>query len=41
MDLGDRYIDFSPNPNPEIEEEWSPEGYSWYGDKLIPKKPCR
>lgn len=37
----DRYIDFRPDPNFEEEEQWSPNGYSWYGDELIANKPSR
>jgi hypothetical protein len=32
---GDRCIDFRPNSNIKEEEQWSAEGYSWYGDELI------
>ena len=32
--------DFRPDPNAAAEEElWAPEGYSWYGDYLIPHRP--
>ena len=31
----DSCLDFRPDPNAEIEEQWSPEGYSWYSDELI------
>ncbi len=24
-----------------MEEQWSPQGYSWYGDELIPDRPSR
>ena len=34
-------IDFRPDPKIEPEEQWSPEGYSWYGNELIPNKPSR
>ena len=34
----DSCIDFRADPNVEPEEQWSPEGYSWYGDELIPNK---
>ena len=37
----DECIDFRPDPNAEIEEQWSPEGYVWYGDELIPLRPSR
>ena len=30
-----RCMDFRPDPNAEIEKQWSPEGYSWYGDELV------
>lgn len=29
------------SPNAEIEKQWSPEGYSWYGDELIADRPSR
>ncbi len=39
---GDRCLDFRPAPNAEEEEEqWAPEGYTWYGGELIPNKPSR
>ncbi|WP_036487321.1 hypothetical protein [Myxosarcina sp. GI1] len=34
-----RCMDFRPNPNAEKAEQWSPEGYSWYNDELIPNRP--
>jgi rubredoxin len=37
----DRCLDFRPDSNAEIEEQWSPQGYSWYGDELISNKPSR
>ncbi len=37
----DNCIDFRPDPNIKEEEQWSPEGYSWYGDELIPNRPSR
>lgn len=33
--------DFRQDPNIEEEEQWCPEGYSWYGDELIPNKPSK
>jgi hypothetical protein len=36
----DRCLDFRPDPNIE-EQQWSPEGYSWYGDELISNRPSR
>ena len=36
-----RCIDFRPDPNAKIEEQWSPQGYSWYGDELISDRPSR
>jgi hypothetical protein len=36
--------DFQPDPETAIETEkelWSPVGYSWYGDTLIPNRLCR
>lgn len=37
----DTCIDFRQDPNFQEEEQWCPEGYSWYGDELIPNKPSR
>ena len=37
----DRCLDFRPDPNAAEEELWSPQGYSFYGDELIPNKPSR
>jgi hypothetical protein len=37
----DRCPDFRPDPKIEPEEQWSPEGYSWYGDHLITNRPSR
>ncbi len=34
-------IDFRPDPNFKEEEQWSPEGYSWYDGELIPNRPSR
>ena len=34
----DNCIDFRPDPNIELEEQWTPAGYSWYGGELIPNK---
>lgn len=31
----DKCLDFRPDPNIKTEEQWSPEGYFWYGDELI------
>lgn len=28
-------IDFRPDPNAQIEEQWSPEGYSYYDGHLV------
>lgn len=34
--------DFRPDPEAiEDKELWSPVGYSWYGDELIPDRLCR
>jgi hypothetical protein len=36
--------DFRPDPETAIESDrelWSPVGYSWYGDELIPNRLCR
>ena len=35
----DRCLDFRPNPNAQMEEQWTSEGSSWYGDELIPDRP--
>ncbi len=32
---GVRCIDFRLDPNAEIEEQWSPEGYSYYDGELV------
>ncbi len=32
-------LDFRLDPNAEIKKQWSPQGYSWYGDELIPDRP--
>jgi hypothetical protein len=37
----DRCLDFRLDSNAEIEKQWSPEGYSWYGDELIANRPSR
>jgi hypothetical protein len=37
----DRCPDFRPTPNAEEEEQWQPEGYSWYGGELIANRPSR
>ena len=37
----DRCIDFRPDPNFKEEEQWSPQGYSWYDGELIPNRPSR
>lgn len=37
----DKCMDFRPDPNAQIEEQWSPQGYSWYGDELIADRPSR
>ena len=34
-------LDFRLDSNAQIEEQWSPQGYSWYGDELIPNRPSR
>ena len=35
---GDRCLDFRPDPNAQQEDDepWAPQGYSWYGNELIP-----
>jgi hypothetical protein len=33
--------DFRPDPKAEDEELWTPEGYSWYGDRLISNRRSR
>jgi hypothetical protein len=39
----ERCPDFRPDPESVSEEKelWSPTGYSWYGDTLIPNRLCR
>ncbi|MGV2826807.1 hypothetical protein [Myxosarcina sp. GI1(2024)] len=34
-------MDFRPNSNAEVAEQWSSEGYSWYEGELIPNRPSR
>jgi predicted metalloprotease with PDZ domain len=36
-----RCLDFRLDPNTKTEDQWSPEGYSWYGDELIADRPSR
>ncbi len=36
-----RCLDFRPDKDAEIQEQWSPEGYSWYGEELIVNRPSR
>ena len=38
---GDRCLDFRLDPNFKAEEQWAPEGYSWYDGELIPNRPSR
>jgi hypothetical protein len=40
LDAG-RCPDFRPDPDVEPEVLWAPEGYSWYGEELIPNRPSR
>ena len=35
----DKCLDFRPDSNIKVQEHWSPEGYSWYGDELISDRP--
>ena len=40
----DRCLDFrldSDAKDAKVEKQWSPEGYSWYGDELISNRPSR
>ena len=37
----DKCLDFRLDPNTKIEEQWSPQDYSWYGDELIANRPSR
>ncbi|MFM7353922.1 MAG: hypothetical protein ACKO1G_13005 [Microcystis aeruginosa] len=38
----EKCLDFRPDPEAiEDKEIWSPVGYSWYGDELIPDRLCR
>jgi hypothetical protein len=42
--LTDKCPDFRPDPEADSDtdkELWLPEGYSWYGDNLIPNRLCR
>jgi hypothetical protein len=34
-------LDFRPDKDAEIKEQWTPLGYSWYGDELIADRPSR
>ena len=34
-------LDFRLDPNVKTEEQWSPQGYSWYGDELIADRQSR
>lgn len=34
-------LDFRPNPNIKEDKQWSPFGYSWYGDQLISNRTSR
>ncbi len=34
-------LDFRLDPNAEVEEQWSPEGYSWYDGELIRNRQSR
>jgi hypothetical protein len=36
---GDRCIDFRPDPNIQEEEQWQPEGASYYDGELILHRP--
>lgn len=37
----DSCIDFRPDPKIKEEEQWCVEGYSWYGDELIPNQSSK
>lgn len=37
----DSCLDFRCDPNIQEEEQWCPEGYTWYDGQLIPIKPSR
>ena len=37
----DRCLDFRLDPNIKEDKQWSPFGYSWYGDELISNRPSR
>ena len=37
----DKCSDFRPRPNAEIQKQWSPQEYSWYGDELISNRASR
>ncbi len=34
-------LDFRLDPNIKEQQQWNPEGYSWYGDELITNRPSR
>jgi hypothetical protein len=38
---GNRCLDFRLDPNIKEDQQWSPFGYSWYGDELISNRPSR
>ena len=35
----DKCMDFRLHPNAKVEDRWSPQSYSWYGDELITDRP--
>ena len=37
----DKCLDFRPHPNAEVQKQWSPQGYSWYGGELISNRTSR
>jgi len=37
----DKCLDFRREPNAKTEEQWSPQGYSWFAGELIPNRPSR
>ena len=37
----DSCIDFRRDPSIQEEEQWSPQGYTWYDGESIPDRPSR
>ena len=37
----EKCLDFRQDSNAKVEEQWCPQGYSWYGGELVPNRPSR